>query len=220
MKDNTVIKDTIGDDPYYMLMFRMDMVGELEGIKDPDYDIRRFVKRYPEIVKYYGKVEEGKTTSKKHYQMVLWTTYKTSTGDKNKLRKYWTDKFGKGTCAITDARKKTLPSYCNKDEGDLITNLTKEEKERIPKWVKTEEKTLTFDKRIDRLAQGRNKEQFAYAILELCKEFNRRPNRNMINYYLWKYRFLENEDLLMEWKVINNWYVEKYEEEPKNVKIG
>jgi hypothetical protein len=217
MKDNTVITDTISDDSYYMLMFRMDIVGELEGATDPEYDIKRFVKKYPEIVKYYGKIELGETTSKKHYQMVLWTTYKTTTKDKNKLRKYWTDKFGKGTCAITDARKKTLPSYCNKDEGQLITNLTREEKERIPKWVKTEEKKLSFEKQIDRLASGRNKEQFAYAILELCREHNRRPNRNMINYYLWKHRLIDNVDILMDWKVINSYHIEEYEETITNI---
>ena len=202
------MKDTIVIPGHYMLMFRQDCVGELENATDPDYDIKQFVKKYAEITHYYGKIEIGTKTQKKHYQMVMWTATETTQKQRNKLRKYWTDKFGKATCAITVARKKTLPSYCNKEKGKLITNLTQEQQEQIPKWIKKEESKKTFDQMCDSLAKGRNKAQYAAAILELCRATNRRPNRNLINYFLWKHEFITNEDLLHDWKVIDGYYIE------------
>lgn len=203
------MKDTIVINDHHMLMFRMDCVGELADATDPEYDIKQFKKKYTEITHYYGKIEIGEKTKKKHYQMVLWTKEETTQKQRNKLRKYWTDKFGKGTCAIAQARKKTLPSYCNKEQGNLITNLDSGALERIPKWITKEEKKLTFDKQVDRLAKGRNKAQYANAIMELCRELNRRPNRNMINYFLWKHHKIENVDILMDWKIIDSYYIEE-----------
>ena len=67
------MKDTIVINDHHMLMFRMDCVGELADATDPEYDIKQFKKKYKEITHYYGKIEIGEKTKKKHYQMVLWT---------------------------------------------------------------------------------------------------------------------------------------------------
>jgi len=187
---------------------RLIIVDGLDGV-GKDTHALLIKKKYEEITHYYGKIEIGEKTKKKHYQMVLWTKEETTQKQRNKLRKYWTDKFGKGTCAIAVARKKTLPSYCNKEEGKLITNLDSEALERIPEWITKEEKKLTFDKQVDRLAIGRNKAQYANAIMELCRELNRRPNRNMINYFLWKHHKIENIDILMDWRIIDSYYIEE-----------
>lgn len=86
---------------------------------------------------YLGKVEKGAETAKLHYQMIVWFEQKLSGKQMTKQRNWWRGKCGthKNNHAFTSARKvATLASYCTKDLGKLITNLTQEHLKLVPQW--------------------------------------------------------------------------------------
>lgn len=86
---------------------------------------------------YLGKVEKGNETGKLHYQLIVWFEQKMSAKEMTKHRNWWRGKCGthKNNHAFTSARKVvTLASYCTKDLGDLITNLTQEQLKLVPQW--------------------------------------------------------------------------------------
>ncbi len=86
---------------------------------------------------YLGKIETGSETGKLHYQLIVWFEQKLSGKEMTKQRNWWRGKCGthKNNHAFTSARKVvTLASYSTKDLGDLITNLSPEQLQLVPKW--------------------------------------------------------------------------------------
>lgn len=86
---------------------------------------------------HLGKVEKGEETGKLHYQLIVWFEQKLSSKEMTKQRNWWRGKCGthKNNHAFTSARKVvTLASYCTKDLGDLITNLSPEQLKLVPQW--------------------------------------------------------------------------------------
>lgn len=86
---------------------------------------------------YLGCKEKGKETGKLHYQMIVWFETKLSGKEMTKNRNWWRGKCGthKNNHAFTSARKvATLASYSTKENGELITNLSKDQLKLVPSW--------------------------------------------------------------------------------------
>ena len=99
--------------------------------------LENFFKKY-KVHKYLGKFEKGDKTEKDHFQSIIWLKDKVPTNDLNKMRNFWSNKVKKikgGGCSLTSAKKiNSLVKYCQKDDSELITNLTKEELAKCGKW--------------------------------------------------------------------------------------
>jgi len=86
---------------------------------------------------YLGCKEKGKETGKLHYQMIVWFEHKLSGKEMTKNRNWWRGKCGthKNNHAFTSARKvATLASYSIKEDGEIITNLSKNQLKLVPLW--------------------------------------------------------------------------------------
>lgn len=86
---------------------------------------------------HLGGIEKGKETGKLHYQMIVWFENKLSNNEKNRLRNWWRGKCGrhKNNHAFTSARKVVnLSSYSTKEADKIITNLSPQQLNLIPKW--------------------------------------------------------------------------------------
>jgi hypothetical protein len=189
-------------------MFRVDL---------PDNSNDKLLKYFEkyDISNWLGKHELGEKTGKPHYQMVIWSEHKKTNKQIVAMRKYWTDKLGKATCAIKSGRKITsLCSYSTKDKGSNITNLPDNILSKIPKWKnKTAEKALWNDKLQEYILNedlvSKQSHAFAYYIMEYHKLNNKRPNRANIQYLMWKYDKLTSQELLLDWKLIP--YINEYD---------
>jgi hypothetical protein len=193
-------------------MFRVDL-----PVNSNDQLLTYFQKY--DVSNWLGKHELGAETGKPHYQMVIWSEHKKTNKQIITMRKYWTDRLGKSTCAIKSGRKiKSLCSYSTKDKGSTITNLPSNLLDKIPKWKnKTAEKALWNDKLTDYIENVEITDQlssnaFAYRIMEYHKLNNKRPTRSNIQYLMWKYNKLSSQELLLDWKLIP--YIDEYQEYP------
>ncbi len=107
---------------------------------------------------YLGKVETGSETGKLHYQLIVWFEQKLSNKEMTRHRNWWRGKCGthKNNHAFTSARKvATLASYCTKDLGDLITNLTQEHLKLVPKWKNKQALKETKQEQFENLLKTR-----------------------------------------------------------------
>lgn len=148
--------------------------------------------------------------------MAIWSEHVKTNKEVVAMRKYWTDRLGKATCAIKSGRKiESLCSYTLKEQGKTITNLTDEVLSRIAKWKnKTAEKTL-FQDALKEYIESRDlvhksKACFAISVMEFYKKHDRRPTRGNMQYIMWKYNKLETTTLLEQWGLINSY--QEYEE--------
>ena len=126
------------------------------------------------------------------------------------MRKYWTDRLGKGTCAIKSAKKiESLCGYSTKSIGKSITNLPPQVLTRIPKWKNKTAEKINFQEalaeyiKVNDLAVY-NKREFCIRVLDFYREHNRRPLRNNIQYLMWKYEVISSSDLVTEWRIVEN----------------
>ena len=162
------------------------------------------------VCNWIGKIEKGDKTGKLHYQMAIWSEHVKTRKQIVAMRKYWTDRLGKATCAIKSARKiVSLSSYSTKEEGKCITNLPQTCLDRLPKWVnKTAEKVLWNDKLKDYIESrdlaNKSKVTFAIKVMEFHRSHNKRPNRANMQYLMWKYEKLETKKLLQQWNLIHD----------------
>lgn len=210
MEDTTILKQ------HYIYMFRVDLP------VNSNAKLLEYFEKY-DICNYLGKHELGAKTGKPHYQMVIWSEHKKNNKQIVAMRKYWTDKLGKATCAIKSGRKITsLCSYSTKDKGLTITNLPSNILDKIPKWKnKTAEKVLWNDKLQEMIKeqdlQSKSRNGFAYRIMEFHKLNNKRPNRANIQYLMWKHDKLDTYQLLVDWKLIPDAYQEYEDEQINNI---
>ena len=209
MEDTVVLKQ------HYIYMFRLDII-YVENHTPLESRLIQYFEKY-NICNWLGKKGKGEKTQKLHWQMAIWSEHKKTNKEIVAMRKYWTDRLGKATCAIKSGRKiESLCSYSTKEEGCLITNLPNEVQDRIPKWKnKTAEKIL-FQDRLksfieDNDLANKSKISFAYNVMEYYKQHDRRPTRANMQYLLWKYNKLETNQLLEQWGLING-YNQEYEE--------
>ncbi len=204
------MEDTIILRQHYIYMFRVDLPENSENL------LLEFFEKY-EICNWLGKHELGAKTGKPHYQMAIWTEQIKTNKKIVAMRKYWTDRLGKATCAIKSGRKITsLCSYSSKDKGKTITNLSALVLARIPKWKnKTAEKVLWNDQLQEHIKAkdlgSKHSTAFAVSVMEFHKLNNKRPNRSNIQYLMWKHNKLTSHDLLSSWKLIPD--INYYEEE-------
>lgn len=131
MEDKNIIKK------HFCYSFRVDIPKEKKEYLD------NFIQKY-KIVKYLGKFEKGTKTEKDHFQSIIWMEQKQTNNDLNKMRNFWANKTKKikgGSCSLTSAKKiASLVKYCQKEDTELITNLTKEELKLCGKWETPEDK--------------------------------------------------------------------------------
>lgn len=138
MEDTTVVPG------HFCYSFRIDLSAAYVGI------VKMFAARW-DVAKYLGKFEKGAVTEHDHFQGVIWFEQKVSVNGMNKMRQ-WCKKFVKnrkgGGVSITSAQKiSSLVKYCQKDESELFTNLTKDELFRCGKWKnKNDEKKQKLEK--------------------------------------------------------------------------
>lgn len=203
--------DTVIIPDHYAYQFRVDLSGNQQSTAE----IKRFLDKY-NFNKYHGMFEIGKKTGKAHYQMIIWRSAELSPYERTKCRNYWRGKtlLTKQPVSLTSARKlESLASYCQKGENTLkkgdyfqhISNLSKEEKELIPKWVTKKAKKLskrdlfdsTLKSMIDPLQNWIEKKQFCEIINQAYYKVYQRPclHRNTYITYLYKYGKIEDEDI-------------------------
>jgi hypothetical protein len=204
MEDTVILKQ------HYMYMFRVDLEDNNEE------KLMKWFEKY-HICNWMGKHELGETTGKPHYQMVIWTEHKKSNKEIVKMRKYWTDKLGKATCAIKSARKiESLCSYSSKSKGKTITNLQPQVLARVPKWKNKTAEKLQWNEAIDQLVDDmppevrHSKEAYATAILDFHRENHKKPNRANLQYLLWRDGLLSHKDLLIDWRILENYEHKNY----------
>ena len=195
------MEDTIILKQHYCYMFMLDIKNQTTD------DLLKYFEKY-DICNWIGKIETGERTGKLHYQMAIWSEHKKLSGQITAMRKYWTTKLGRATCAIKSARKiVSLSSYSTKEEGKLITNLPQSCLDKLPKWVnKTAEKLLWQDK-VKNYIESRDlankgKVKFAVKVMEFHRKHNKRPNRANMQYLMWKYDKLDTQVLLRQWNLI------------------
>lgn len=215
MEDTVVLKQ------HYLYMFRLDYIEvEKENHTPTEEHLIEYFEKY-NICNWLGKKEVGDKTGKLHWQMVIWSEHKKTEKQKTAMRKYWTDKLGKATCAIKSGRKiESLCSYSIKEDGHTVTNLPSNVLERIPKWKNKTAEKIKFQDDLkdyieDRDLGNKSKTAFAYAVMEFYKEKDRRPTRANMQYLMWKYNKLDTLNLLEQWGLISS-YAE-YEEINHNI---
>jgi hypothetical protein len=197
------MEDTIVLRQHYCYMFMLDYKDELTQ----EVELLDYFDKY-NVCNWLGKIEIGDKTGKLHYQMAIWSEHVKTNKQIVAMRKYWTDRLGKATCAIKSARKiVSLNSYCTKEEGKLITNLPQTCLERIPKWVnKSAEKTLWNDKIKDYIetldVECIDHVKFAILIMDFHALHNKRPSRSGIQYLMWQYNKINSHTLLTQWRLI------------------
>ncbi len=135
------MEDTVVCKGLFAYQFRVDISGSPQSTAE----IRTFLKLY-NFEKYIGQYELGGKTKKPHYQMCIWrATPFASSSEQTKARNWWRGKTSttKQPVSLTSGKKiQNLASYCQKGEKSVkitdffqqLDNLSKEEKDRIPKW--------------------------------------------------------------------------------------
>ena len=142
--------------------------------------------------KYLLREEKGDKTNKVHLQGILWFPKKLCTKDTIKYRNHFRREKG-GISFISAKKVKSLSAYCNKSEGELITNLTTFEISQIPKWlnqkdiwkIELEKFLTTISKRYNEPTQ---QQDFVITIIEYYIQHEKAPpNRNTLYKQLLKY---------------------------------
>ncbi|GAC77871.1 replication protein [uncultured marine virus] len=195
--------DTIVKPGYIAYQFRVDVDKE-EGLTL----VMSFMKKYD--VQYYIVGAETSENNKDHFQCILWFNSGVNT---TKLRNWWTGKTlkTKQPVSMTSAKKiKSLAAYAMKDTN-FITNLTKEELEKIPQWkVKSPKiywgialdehankfKTTSYD---DVEGNGYIEHEFYSYMLDYYKSNFKRPSRATLQYLAWKHGYITNSYLITKW---------------------
>lgn len=203
MEDTTVFPG------YYAYMLRVDI--SLNLIESSFKSFREKYKPYKFII----GAEYGTMTNKEHIQGILWFESKICNSS---VRQYW-KKLNKAThknsVAITSAKKiQNLAKYCMKD-CDFVTNLTDEERNKIGTWIQGENtyqfKQLLYEycKNWEYIPSDVTDHQtnlpirhFINAVLEFYRKHDKKPNKNQMDYILWRYKYTCNYTL------INKWYPE------------
>ncbi len=200
------MEDTICKKGFYAYMLRVDV--------DHDKAIKLFStwrEKYNCAYWIIG-LEHGDQTGKQHIQGIVWFE---SLQKMDKLRNWFRDKVNKTTqpVAFTSAKKITnLAKYCLKD-GNYETNLTKDEIEKIGKWNVGDGSDYKFMNELykycDKLQKLTGEDhlyqrEFVYKLLDFYQLKGKRPSKSTMDYILFKYRYVTNE----EW--YNNHYTLKY----------
>ena len=170
MEDTVVLKQ------HYCYMFMLDRKEEELTTKEK---LISYFEKY-NICNWLGNEEKGEKTGKLHWQMIIWSEHVKTNKEIVAMRKYWTDRLGKATCAIKSGRKVASLSAYSIKEGVGITNLPSVALDRIPKWKnKTAEKILFQDKLKEYIEDNdlanKSKISFAYNVMEYYKQHDRRP---------------------------------------------
>lgn len=143
MQDTTVIVGHFA----YMLRVLIPVKGEnpgqasaWPGFNPATVHFHNWVERY-KCTHFIVGNEFGSLTGQPHLQGIVWFEALIST---DKLRSWWVTKYGKGSCALTNAKKiGSLSKYCMKDHV-FNTNLSSEQIVAIGKWKFGEGSDYTF----------------------------------------------------------------------------
>ena len=210
MEDTVVLKQ------HYCYMFMLDRTKKEITRQE---DLVEYFEKY-NICNWLGQEEKGTETGKLHWQMVIWSEHIKTNKQVVAMRKYWTDRLGKATCAIKSGRKiASLAAYSTK-EGIGITNLPKVALEKIPKWKNKTAEKVQWNETItnyieDMDLKNKSSTQFAIEIMELHKVNNKRPSRSSMQYLMWQYGKLNSHDLLYQWRLIPD--INEYDESINNI---
>jgi len=144
-----------------------------------------------QTTKYLFRREYGSETNKEHLQGIIWFSKKLLTKDIIKLRNHF--RREKGQISFISAKKtKSLASYCNKSQGDLLSNLTDEEFSRIPEWQNVKDdwknKLHIFLTKLKYTSAYDFPSDFCQEIIKFYLENDKAPpNRNTLFKHLLKY---------------------------------
>ena len=210
------MEDTIILKQHYCYMFMLDRVKEELTTQEK---LIEYFDKY-DICNWLGQEEKGEKTDKLHWQMIIWSEHIKTNKQVVAMRKYWTDRLGKATCAIKSGRKiASLAAYSTK-EGVGITNLPKAVLERIPKWKNKTAEKVQWNEMLtnyieDMDLKNKTSTQFAVEIMEFHKANNKRPSRSSMQYLMWQYGKLNSHDLLYQWRLIPD--INDYDESINNI---
>lgn len=194
MEDTTIIKQ------HYAYMFRVD----LSCNETSKLQIEEWLDKYS-FTHYLGNHEIGTETQKHHYQMIVWREHKFTIREQTACRNWWRNKTNSQThgAALTSARKvASLAAYSIK-ENISITNLNKEQLDKVPLW---KNKTALKQKNFDKIEEIINKTDYKHLTkYEFCTTFSQayytvmgKPcmHRNTYIKYLYKYNYIKNDHIV------------------------
>jgi len=204
------MEDTIVCKGHYAYMFRVDLSCNQES--------KLQIENWLEINNFsnwHGCHEIGTETGKHHYQMCVWREHKYKSSEQTKARNWWRGKTNSKThgAALSSARKiLSLVSYSCKDKlADehfeqflaTISNLSKDQLGRIPKWEsKTAAKIQNlekFEKELEIVMHPpQEKEDFVQSINKIYYKIYNRPclHRNTYIKYLYKYGYVNDYQIV------------------------
>jgi hypothetical protein len=202
MEDTTVVKG------HYAYMFRVD----LSCNQYSKLQIEEWLDKFT-FSHWLGCHEIGDETGKHHYQMCVWREHKLLQKEQNKCRNWWRGKTNSKThgAALTSARKvRSLVAYSTKSEknsenGQLfstLTNLSLDQKNRIPKW---ESKSAVKVKNLEKLESTLKILSTTLTKYEFCEELNKiyfsiykRPctHRNTYIKYLYRAGYVSDKQMV------------------------
>ena len=87
---------------------------------------------------------------------------------------------------------------------------------RVSKWKNKGAEKLKWNEAIDNLVEDMPEEvrhcktKYATTILEFHREHNKKPNRSNIQYLLWRDGLLSHKDLLIDWRILENYEHKNY----------
>ena len=148
------MEDKIVKPGYVAYQFRVDLDTE-NGLTK----VMEFMKKYD--VEYYICGAEKSENNKQHFQCILWFKSAVNT---TKLRNWWKGKTlqTKQPVSLTSAKKiQSLAKYTMK-EKNFITNLTKEELEKIGQWTTANRRRSWVDALDEYAKKFPERENFSY----------------------------------------------------------
>lgn len=210
------MKDNIIKLGYYAYMLRVDVLNEFNEALEWFHEWKQ---KYNCV--YYIVGQEISQEGKPHLQSIVW--FENEIMDKPKLRNWWKTRSAntKQSVAFTSAKKiQNLAKYSKKD-NNYITNLHEEEIKKIGKWetpakarAEWSEKLQTYAETVAKEYKKKDevhqqgtywvREKVLIKILEYYRANNKRPNRNTLQYLVWKLELSSNSnlDLLQKWNLI------------------
>lgn len=97
-------------------------------------DFIAFISHF-KIANYLGKIETAPKSGKLHFQSIIWTDVKLN--NLPTYRNWWKPRASKTqqSVSFTSAKKIiNLASYTQKDDGEVITNLSSDQLLLVPQW--------------------------------------------------------------------------------------
>ncbi len=200
------MEDKIVKPGYVAYQFRVDLDTE-NGLTK----VMEFMKKYD--VEYYICGAEKSENNKQHFQCILWFKSAVNT---TKLRNWWKGKTlnTKQPVSLTSAKKiQSLAKYTMK-EKNFITNLTKEELEKIGQWTTANRRRSWVDALDEYAKKFPERENFSYVeasgsdyvtreffcyMLDYYKANYKRPSRATLQYLAWKHGYISNNYLINKW---------------------